>query len=108
MRAIVSLFGMRAPTTSRVPKWIKTLIAFLLLPVCAGAALAFARLLRVTGSADTFWVAFVGGAGCWLTVFLLLPKPMWVYVFGHELTHALWAWLFGGRVKKFKVTAKGG
>ena len=33
---------------------------------------------------------------------------MRVYVFGHELTHALWTWLFLGRVKKFKVTAKGG
>src|SRR5436190_4246670 len=106
--AIVSPFGRHAPKTSRVPKWIKTLIGLVLLPLCAGAALALARLLRVTGNADTFWVAFLGGAGCWLTIFLLLPKPMWVYVFGHELTHALWAWLFGGRVKKFKVTAKGG
>ena len=42
---------------------------------------------------------------CWLTIYLLLPKPMWVYVFGHELTHALWTWLFGGRVKKFKAFA---
>jgi hypothetical protein len=33
---------------------------------------------------------------------------MWIYVFGHELTHALWTWLFGGQVKKMKVTAKGG
>jgi hypothetical protein len=40
--------------------------------------------------------------------FFLLPKPMWIYVFGHELTHALWTWLFGGQVKKMKVTSKGG
>jgi hypothetical protein len=33
---------------------------------------------------------------------------MWVYVFGHELTHALWTWLLGGKVKKFKASAKGG
>src|SRR5471030_2753174 len=33
---------------------------------------------------------------------------MWIYVFGHELTHALWTWLFGGKVKKMKVTSKGG
>jgi hypothetical protein len=33
---------------------------------------------------------------------------MRLYVFGHELTHALWTWLFGGRVKRFKATAKGG
>src|SRR5262245_15425951 len=87
---------------------MKTMIAVLLLPVCVGAALALVRLVRETGSAETFWVAFLGGAGCWWAVFLILPKPMLIYVFGHELTHALWAWLFGGRVKKFKVTSKGG
>ena len=33
---------------------------------------------------------------------------MWIYVFGHELTHVVWTWLFGGRVKRMKVTSKGG
>ncbi len=33
---------------------------------------------------------------------------MWLYVVGHELTHAVWAMAFGGRVRKFKATAKGG
>jgi hypothetical protein len=41
-------------------------------------------------------------------IFLKLPKPMWLYVLGHELTHALWTWLFGGRVKKMKITSAGG
>ncbi len=50
----------------------------------------------------------LAGAACWVVVFLLLPKPMWIYVFGHELTHALWTWLFGGQVKKMKVRSSGG
>jgi hypothetical protein len=33
---------------------------------------------------------------------------MWIYVFGHELTHVIWAWIFGGKVKRFQATAKGG
>jgi hypothetical protein len=33
---------------------------------------------------------------------------MRLYVFGHELTHALWTWLFLGQVKKFKASPKGG
>ena len=33
---------------------------------------------------------------------------MWIYVVGHELTHAVWVWLFGGSVKKFKATSNGG
>jgi hypothetical protein len=91
-----------------VPKWIKFIIAVLLLPVCAGAAMALLKVLRAAGSADTTWIPFLAGATCWIIIFSLLPKPMWIYVFGHELTHALWTWLFGGEVKKIKVTSKGG
>lgn len=91
-----------------MPKWIKFIIAVLLLPVCAGAALALGQVVRHNGGADTTWIPFLGGAACWCVIFFLLPKPMWIYVFGHELTHALWTWLFGGEVKKMKVTSKGG
>jgi hypothetical protein len=92
----------------RVPKWIKFIIAVLLLPVCAGSAMALLNVLRACGGADTTWIPLLAGAACWLVIFSLLPKPMWIYVFGHELTHALWTWLFGGKVKKLKVTSSGG
>lgn len=54
------------------------------------------------------WLPLLCGAGGWLGIYILLPKPMWVYVVGHELTHAVWTWAMGGRVKKFKVSSKGG
>ncbi len=91
-----------------MPKWAKTIVAVLLAPFCVGAVAAVIRLLGATGRAETIWVAIAGGAACWLAIYLLLPKPMRVYVFGHELTHVLWTWVFGGRVKKFKVSAEGG
>jgi hypothetical protein len=91
-----------------MPKWVKLIIAVLLLPACAGAAMALWQVVRATGKADTVWVAMLSGAGCWLAVFFMLPKPMWMYVFGHELTHALWTWAMGGRVKKFKTSSEGG
>lgn len=91
-----------------MPKWCKTIIAVLLVPFCLGAAQALWQVCRASGNADTVWVATAAGALCWLAILLLLPKPMWVYVFGHELTHALWTWAFGGRVKRFKASAKGG
>jgi len=65
-------------------------------------------VIRASGKADVVWVATLAGAGCWLSIYLLLPKPMWAYVFGHELTHALWTWAFGGKVKKFKASSRGG
>ena len=70
--------------------------------------MALLKVLRATGTADTTWIPFLGGAACWCVVFFLLPKPMWIYVFGHELTHALWTWIFGGKVKRMKVTSSGG
>jgi hypothetical protein len=91
-----------------VPKWLKLIVALLLLPVCVGAGSALWKVLAASGTADTIWVAILSGAACWVVVYLLLPKPMWVYVFGHELTHAIWTWLLGGRVKKFKASATGG
>jgi len=91
-----------------MPKWLKFIIGLLLLPACVGAARTLARVISYSGRADTIWIALLAGAACWLTIFCLLPKPMRIYVFGHELTHALWTWLFGGRVKKFKATGNGG
>ena len=91
-----------------MPKWAKFIIAILLLPVCGGAGQTLWMVMSRCGSADTTLVPIGAGAACWLVIYWLLPKPMWLYVFGHELTHAIWVWLFGGSVKKFKATAEGG
>ncbi len=91
-----------------MPKWLKFIIALLLLPLCFSAVQALWMVLQKSGNATTIWVGFLGGAACWVVVFIMLPKPMWIYVVGHELTHAIWVWAMGGRVKKFKATSRGG
>jgi hypothetical protein len=95
-------------TSVRGLKVIKTVVAIMLLPFCFGMVRAIGKAIEVTGGADTFWVAAMAGVTCWLIILLMLPKPMWIYVVGHEATHALWTWMFGGRVKKFKVSGRGG
>ena len=87
---------------------LKLALAVVLLPACLSGFVTLSRLLAQASQAEFFWVASLTGAACWLTVYLCLPKPMRAYVFGHELTHALWTWFFGGRVKKFRANAKGG
>jgi len=91
-----------------MPKWVKMIIAVALLPLCAGAAQALWLVIQHSGSADTTWVPLLAGAACWIVIYALLPKPMWVYVLGHELTHAVWAWLFGAEIRKLRVTSNGG
>jgi len=95
----------RKPLVDRVLRWG---IAAVLFPLCSGATLTLGRLLFGLPEAGEFWIPLVAGAGVWMIAYLLLPKPMWLYVVGHELTHALWAWLFGARVKAFKITRNGG
>jgi hypothetical protein len=91
-----------------MPKWAKLLLAIALLPVCAGAARTLWMVIQHAGAPDTTWVPLLAGAACWLVIFAMLPKPMWLYVLGHEFTHVLWTWLFGGAVKQMKVTSAGG
>ncbi len=89
----------------RLARW---LLALALLPICTGASIAALNCLRGSVAAAEFWIAFGGGTAAWIIVFLVLPKPVWLYVVGHELTHALWGLLFGARVKSLRATAKGG
>jgi len=94
-------------------RWMKFVVAIFLLPVCAilsqtfFTAFARATVAQRLWTGEEFWF-FSLGAVLWLIAFFGLPRPVLVYVFGHELTHALWVWLMGGRVSRFRVGREGG
>ncbi len=90
---------------TRILRW---LIALGLVPICIGTTRAAFDVLLGSLAAREFWIAFAGGALAWILVFLTLPKPLWLYVVGHELTHAVWGLLFGAKVKSLRATSKGG
>ena len=89
-------------------KLVKMIIGLLLLPLCIGAASAVCRILVASGRTEAVWVPLAAGAACWGLIYILFPRPMWLYVAGHELTHAVWTWLFGGQVRRMNVSSKGG
>ncbi len=94
-------------------RWVKFIFALFLLPICAVltqtffTAFARATVTQRLWAAEEFWF-FSLGAILWMIAFLGLPRPIVLYVFGHELTHALWVWLMGGRVSRFRVSRDGG
>src|SRR5205085_7004962 len=94
-------------------RWVKFVISLFLLPICAVmtqsffTAFARATVTQRLWAGEGFWF-FSLGVILWLIAFFGLPRPIILYVFGHELTHALWVWLMGGRVSKFRVSADGG
>lgn len=104
-----------APTLpATVPtRWVKFVVAlFLLPPAWVLTQTFFGAFARVTlqhhfWATEEFWF-FALGLVIWLGAFFGLPRPLWIYVFGHELTHVLWVWMMGGRVSQFKITRHGG
>src|ERR1700719_1880117 len=94
-------------------RWVKFIFAIFLLPFCAVltqtffTAFARAAVSQRLWAGEEFWF-FSLGALLWLIAFFGLPRPVILYVFGHELTHALWVWLMGGRVSRFRVGPEGG
>jgi hypothetical protein len=94
-------------------KWVKFIFAVFLLPICGVLTQTFftvftrATVTQRLWAGEEFWF-FSLGAVLWLITFFGLPRPILIYVFGHELTHALWVWLMGGRVSQFRVGPDGG
>ena len=93
-------------------RFLKFLVAVLLLPLVAGEIRTLIDLAWISAPAGQWRVAWFGSFGAgfatWLLIFFLLPRTMWLYVLGHEFTHALAAMLAGGKVSAFHVSSKGG
>ena len=95
---------------------LKLALAVGLLPLCLGLA---------GGFGDHFWSVglrthiaasglpvnlkwFLGGAVLFALTAALLWRPVTVYVFGHELVHALATWACLGKVGNLQASASGG
>jgi hypothetical protein len=99
-------------------RWVKFFVGLFLLPVCYVLTAAFFNVFidafttQVAGH-PYFWMtvqflSFAFGVLCWLGVYFAMPKWLSIYVFGHELTHAIAVKLMGGRVSAFSVGPDGG
>jgi hypothetical protein len=87
---------------------LRWLLGLALAPTAAGALWAAAwnlsRLVAKPGAASPF----LFGLGAYLAAHFLLARFSRIYVLGHELSHAIAAWMSGAKVLGFKVTKKGG
>ncbi len=94
-------------------RWVKLVFGIFLLPVAWILGETFFSLFTHATVEHRFWLSapfwfFSLGFVCWLIAFFGLPRPVLLYVFSHEFTHALWVWLLGGRVSRFRFGLDGG
>jgi len=91
-----------------IKKAISILLGIALVPFCIGFTWQLGMtVLEIRYKPDLPYF-FVAGALAYSTLHMLFKKPIMAYVFGHELTHALFAVLFGGSVKSFHASNRGG
>lgn len=87
---------------------LRFFIGLLLVPLCVAGTQTLVSLVMGIDTGDQAvpypLLALVSGFLLWQMIFIFLPRPVRTYVFAHELTHALWGWLMGARVSKFKVS----
>ncbi len=99
--------------------WLNSVIAVFLLPLAAVVTLTFFTSFSHAAVNYAFWASeefysFSLGAVLWLIAFFGgmwisgVPRPVRVYVFGHELTHAIWVWAMGGKIAHFHFARSGG
>lgn len=102
-----------APT---VPKsLVKFIVGLFLLPLAwiltKTFLQAFTTSLQHGLLATQSFGCFAAGAILFGILYLIIPQKalMILYVLGHEVTHAIWVWIFGGKVADhFHVSQEGG
>lgn len=89
-------------------KVLRVILGLFLLPFCFALSRSFCHVLFNSHSsiADGLWL--IAGIAVFMVCWFLLPHPVKTYVFGHELTHALWGLLFFAKPSKLRVGEKGG
>lgn len=92
--------------------FLRLLLAVMLLPACWGTGwalfLAIAAAANAAGHFSSATLSLLAGMAIFVPCWLFLPRPVKIYVLGHELTHALWGLLFGAMPSRIRVGANGG
>jgi len=105
-------YRQRAPLVIPIT-WLNAVIGLMLLPVVWVTTMTFFTLLSRSARLIDVWstpqvTLFGWGLIVWLAAFWAGLRPRYLYVLGHELTHALFILLCGGKIHDFRVTADGG
>ena len=87
---------------------IKFIIGVVALPLAYGVTLAFYKNAILISELAKKLDYFIWGIVIYVILHLLFYKPTYFYVLGHEAVHAGMAWIFGGKIKSFKVSEDGG
>lgn len=89
-------------------KLLKFLLGLAVIPIAVTGSVSLYHQLALVSGLSQNQSYFLAGIGIYLVIHSLFYKPVYLYIVGHEMSHALFTWFCGGRVKSFRATFKGG
>ncbi len=89
-------------------KAIHVILAILFLPVCFSVGLILYEEIGGINRLSSNQLYFFYGCIFYLIFHILVFKPERIYIFGHEMMHAIATILSGGKVSSFNVSKSGG
>ena len=91
-----------------ISRFFKTIVGILAIPLALGVAKAFYTMISGISLVSSTLNVLERGVLAYLLLHVLVLRPVYVYVLGHETVHVLATWLCGGKVVSFNVTPSGG
>ena len=89
--------------------WVlKILLGLILVPICVGYGIKFLSFVVDFWESSKYNYLFFSGGGAYVLIHLIFLKPITAYAFEHELTHTFWRFIFGARLRSFRVGEGGG
>ncbi|MCK4851531.1 MAG: hypothetical protein KAS86_00300 [Candidatus Omnitrophica bacterium] len=88
--------------------FFKTTTGLLLVPVAIATARAFYLQISSLSGFSNALLILERGVFSYLLFHVLVMRPVYLYVFGHEIVHVLATWMCGGRVESFNAGRSGG
>jgi hypothetical protein len=90
-------------------RFLRNIIAFIAVPAVFAAGYALAKnFLSFSISSDDKYIPFWIGVFSYITLQVVLYKPIKTYIFGHEISHAVIGILSGAKIKKINVGKSSG
>ncbi len=87
---------------------LKALIGFLLIPISVSFSVSLFEQIGTIQTVRNTQSYFLYGIASYAFLHLIVFRPVYLYVLGHELMHVLATWICGGSVSSFHISSKGG
>lgn len=89
-------------------KFLRTFAGILLIPIAIGTGQAFYAMVSNISIFSGILYLLERGVLLYLLIHVLVFRPVYLYVLGHEFVHVLATWLCGGKIVSFNVSPSGG